>query len=182
MIFKTRKFQIVELIIPATIAGNNAQVYFQNQPQLQSISGDRRIYTKMIETYSSDTLVGSPLSNGNAMATAADIINGTLVLSIAGENAVQLIPLSDLCKVIAPGTFTPNNFIPFILKNQWRIDWTKSYVQMVTPPLGLPKTYVFGVHYDYEPDYDDITQAEYDDFMAYAQSIPNYPFSYKKTG
>lgn len=180
MIFKTRKFQMVELIIPATITGNNQQVYFQNQPQLQSIDGTRRTYTKMIETYTNDTLVGSPLSNGNAMATAADILNAVLVLSIGGENAENQIPLSDLCKVTAPGTFTPNNYVPYILKNQWRLDWTKSYVQIITPPLNLPKTYLFGVHYDYEPDYEDLSTAEYEDFMAYAQSVPGYPFSYKK--
>lgn len=180
MMFKTRKFQMVELIVPATITGTNSQIYFQNQPQLQSISGDRRIYIKKIEAYTDDTLIGSPLSNGNNMVTAADIINATLVASIAGENAVNLIPLSDLCQVIAPGTFSPNNFVPFILKNQWRMDWTKSYVQIITAPVNLPKTYLFGVHYDYEPDYEDLSQAEYEDFMSYANSVPNYPFSFRK--
>jgi hypothetical protein len=179
MVFKTKKFQLVELIIPATLTGTNAQVFFQNQPQLQSISGDRRIYIKKIEAYTDDTLVGSPLSNGNTMVTAADIINATLVISISGENSVMLLPLSDLCQVIAPGTFSPNNYTPFILKNQWRVDWTKSYIQIITAPVNLPKTYILGVHYDYEPDYDDLSQDEFDEFVAYVASVPNYPLSRK---
>lgn len=169
---------MVELIVPASITGTNSQVYFQNQPQLQSISGKERIYIKSIEAYTSDTLTGSPLSNGNRMATAADIINATLVLSIMGKNAVNLIPLSDLCKVTAPGTFTPNNFMPFCLRNQWSIDWTKSYVQIINAPLNLPMTYDFGVHYDYEPDYNDLTQDEFNEFLNYAKSVPNYPLSF----
>lgn len=177
--FRTRKFQMVELIVPASITGTNSQVYFQNQPQLQSISGKERIYCKMIEAYTSDTLSGSPLSNGNRMATATDIINGTLVLSISGSNSINLIPLSDLCKITAPGTFTPNNFVPFILRNQWSIDWTKSYIQIINAPINLPMTYNLGVHYDYEPDYDDLTQDEFNEFLQYASQVPNYPLSFK---
>lgn len=177
--FKTKKFQLVELIVPAGVTGANSQIYFQNQPQLQSISGDRRVYIKEIEAYTADTLVGSPLSNGNTMVTAADIFNAVLICSIDAENAVNQIPLSKLCNVVAPGSFTPNNYDPFILKNTWRMDWTKSYLQVITAPINLPKSYVFGVHYDYEPDYEDMMPQEIEEFLQYAQSIPNYPLSYK---
>lgn len=175
--FKSKKFETVELLVPATTIGFNQQIYFQNQPQLQSISGDKRIYVKKIEAYTVDTLIASPKSTGNAMATAADIVNGTLVLSIQGENAVNLIPLSDLCENVAPGSFTPWKYNGFLLRNQYKIDWTKSYVQCPTPPVAVPFTYVFGVHYDYEPDYDDLTKDELTEFLTYATAIPNYPLS-----
>lgn len=180
MVFKTKKFELVELIVPAGVTGTNSQVYFQNQPQLQSISGDKRIYIKEIEVFTADTLVGSPLSNGNTMVTFTDILNAVLVCSIHGENAVNKIPLSKLCNVVAPGSFTPNNYDPFCLRNTWRMDWTKSYVQLITAPVGLPKSYIFGVHYDYEPDYDIMLPDEIDEFLAFARTVPDYPVSFKR--
>ncbi len=69
--------------------------------------------------------------------------------------------------------------MPFCLRNQWSIDWTKSYVQVITAPVNLPMTYIFGVHYDYEPDYNDLTRDEFDEFLSYAATVPNYPLSFK---
>lgn len=179
--YKTKREQIVELLIPATIVGNNQQTYFQNQPQLQSVMGDRRVYIKSIEAYTDENLIGSPLSNGVAMATAADLLNGVLVLSIDGENQVNMIPLSSLSNVYSSAaTTTPVNYSRFCLKNQYRVDWSKSYVQTIQAPVAVPFTYVFRVDYDYEPDYEDMTSAEIDEFLQYAARIPNYPLSLKR--
>jgi len=181
MSYKTKRLQIVELLIPATITGNNQQTYFQNQPQLQSVMGDRRVYIKNIEAYTNENLIGSPLSNGVAMATAADLQNAVLVLSIDGENQVNMIPLSSLSNVYSSSaTTTPVNFQRFILKNQFRVDWSKSYVQTIQAPGAVPFTYVFRVDYDYEPDYEDMTPEEIEEFLNYARKIPNYPLSIKR--
>jgi len=181
MSFKTKRFQVVELQIPAGVTGNNQQTYFQNQPQLQSIAGDRRVYIKKVETFTNENLIGSPLSNGFAMATAADLINGVLVISIQGENSVNMIPMAKLSDTISnSGTTTPFNYDPFLLKNQYKVDWSKSYIQTITAPAVVPFTYVLGIHYDYEPDYQDCTPDEIEEFLAYAASVPNYPLSFKK--
>lgn len=178
--FTTKKFQIVELQIPAQVTGNNQQTYFQNQPQLQSVLGDRRVYIKKIEVYTDETLIASPLSNGLTMATAADILNGVLVISIKGENAINMLPLSDLGNINAgAATTTPFRTFSFILKNQWAVDWSKSYVQTILAPSTVPFTYVFGIHYDYEPDYEIMTPEQIQEFLDYANKIPGYPLAYK---
>lgn len=179
--YKTKREQIVELLIPATITGNNQQTYFQNQPQLQSVTGDRRVYIKSIEAYTDENLIGSPLSNGVNMATAADLQNAVLVLSIEGENQINMIPLSSLSSIYSSAaTTTPVNYQRFLLKNQFRVDWSKSYVQTIQAPGSVPFTYVFRVDYDYEPDYDDMTAPEIEEFLEYASKIPNYPLSFKR--
>jgi hypothetical protein len=143
--------------------------------------GDRRVYIKSIEAYTDDTLVGSPLSNGVGMATAADLQNAVLVLSIDGENQVNMIPLASLSNIYAnSATLSPVNFQRFILKNQYRVDWSKSYVQTIQAPGAVPFTYVFRVDYDYEPDYEDMTNQEIQEFLDYAGRIPNYPLSFKR--
>lgn len=148
--FKAKRSQLVELVIGTNITGNNQQVYFQNQPQLQSISGQQKIYIKKIKTFTDDFLSGSPLSS-NTVATAADIINAVLVLSVDGENAFNMIPLVDLLETQST-TNTPWNWQPFLMKNVCLVDWTKSYVQVITAPGGTPFSYIFEVFYDYEPD------------------------------
>lgn len=176
--YKTKREQIVELLIPATITGNNQQTYFQNQPQLQTVMGDRRVYVKSIEAYTDENLIGSPLSNGVAMATAADLANAVLVLSIDGENQVNMIPLTSLSNIYSSSaTTTAVNYHRFILKNQYRVDWSKSYVQTIQAPVAVPFTYVFRVDYDYEPDYEDMSREEIMEFLEYASKVPNYPLA-----
>lgn len=158
--FRTKRFQLVELIIAATVAGNNQQVYFQNQPQLQSVLGDRTIYIKAIQTYSDQALALSPLTSGSAVATAGDIANGVLTLCVKGEESLRQIPLADLNRIFSDtgAAFAPYNWEPFYLKNLFEVDWTKSYVTLVATPAAAPFSYLFGVHYDYEPDAIDLIQ------------------------
>lgn len=150
MMPRTKRFQLVELIIPASVTGNNQQTYFQNQPQLQSISGDRRIFMKGLATYSQDTLASSPLTTASPVATAADLLNGVLVLSVDGEYSMNMIPLSDLCRTQTT-SLTPSNFDLFLIDDVFKIDWTKSYVQTIVAPAIVPFSYIFAVYYDYKP-------------------------------
>jgi hypothetical protein len=158
--FRTKRFQLVELIVTATIVGNNQNVYFQNQPQLQSVLGDRTIYIKKIETYTNKALALSPLTSGNGVATPADIINGVLTLCVKGEEQLRQIPLADLNRVFADtgAAFAPFVWEGFYVKNLYEVDWTKSYVTLVATPAAAPFSYLFGVHYDYEPDAIDLIQ------------------------
>jgi hypothetical protein len=153
MTIKTPMFQLVELIIPATVTGFGQFIYFQQQPQLQSTQGNQTVYVKGIDTFSNQAITTSPLTAGSPVASPADIMNGVLVLNIAGTLKFQNIPLALLNRVTqSPGAACPSVFDLFQLKNIWEIDWTKSYVTCVAAPTDAPFSYLFGVHYSYEPD------------------------------
>lgn len=158
--FRACRSQLIELLIPSTVSGNNAQVYFQNQPQLQTISGDRTIYIKSITTFTQDTITASPLTSGNPVASAADILNAVLVLSVANENAINMVPLSELCYVQSQ-SFTPFTQQRFLMRDISKVDWTKSYVQMINAPAVGGFSYLFNVYYDYAPDPWDIKAGGY---------------------
>lgn len=155
MTIKTPMFQLVELIIPATATGFNQFTYFQQQPQLQSTDQNQTVYIKGIETFSVQALTTSPITSGSPVASEANIQNGVLVLNIAGTLKFQNIPLAILNRVIqSPGAACPAVFDLFQLKNIFKVDWTKSYVTTVGAPINPPFSYLFGVHYSYDPDVD----------------------------
>lgn len=146
-------FQLVELIIPATVVGFNQTTYFQQQPQLQSTQGNQTVYVKGIDVLSNQALTTSPLTANSPVAAPGDIQNGVLVLNIAGTLKFQNIPLALMNRVTqSPGAACPAVYDLFQLRNIWEIDWTKSYVVTVAPPAALPFSYLFGIHYSYEPD------------------------------
>ena len=156
MDFKTPLFQLVELKIVAGIAGSLQPVYFQQQPQLQSMTGNQKVYVRAIETYTSGMLKGSPLTAGNAVAAPADIENAVLVLNSAGRLNFNQIPLVDLVRVQTDtgGSYVPFSRSLFMFKDLWEVDWTKSYVQLIVTPgssgtTEAPFSYIFGVHYEY---------------------------------
>jgi hypothetical protein len=153
--FRTKRFELVELSIAATVAGQNSQVFFQNQPQLQTISQDRTIYVKAIEVYDVLDIAKSPITSGQAVATVADIQNGVLTLVNESEESFRRIPLASLHRSFN-STASPSVYQLFLLKNIFRVDWTKSYVTLVATPVAAPFSYLFGVHYDYEPDLIDV--------------------------
>ena len=144
---------MVELIIPATVTGFGQFTYFQQQPQLQSTTGNQTVYVKAIETFSVQALTTSPVTANSPVASEANIANAVLVLNIAGTLKFQNIPLAIMNRVIqSPGAACPGVYDLFQLRNIWEIDWTKSYVTTVAPPIAAPFSYLFGVHYSYEPD------------------------------
>lgn len=145
--------QLVELIVPATATGKNNQIYFQNQPQLQSISSNKKVYVLGIETYSSLHMSGSPLTSGNTVASPADIINATLTINVAGTLKFQNIPLADLVRIWAEG-LTPDGSATNVHTDEvyefvdlWQVDWTKSYVTLINAPGDAPFSYLFNVYY-----------------------------------
>lgn len=150
MLPRVNRFQLVELVIPVTVTGNNQETYFNNQPQLQSISGDRRIFIKALSTYSQDTLSSSPMTTASPVATAFDLRNGVLVLSVNGEYSFNMIPLTDLCRTQTQ-SFTPSNQDMYLIDDIFRVDWTKSYIRTIVAPPIVPFSYILGVVYDYKP-------------------------------
>lgn len=146
--FKTKKFQFVELVKPAAITSAGARIFFQDQPQLRSQQG-QTIYIKSIETFS---VLSVPVSftTSNPVATQAAILNAGLVLNVAGYEDLQLIPLSILNRVVSDigAASIPYVWEKFLFKDLHKVDWTKSYLQFAQAPAGTLFSYVFGVHYD----------------------------------
>lgn len=152
--FKTTRFQLVELVIGAAISGNNSDIYFQNQPQLQSISGGRQIFIEAIETYANTDLAVSPITSGNPVANAAAIANATLTLSVDTNLSFKQIPLVTLHRAQSEtgGVTAPFTRQLFRLNEIWQVDWTKSYITCSAAPVGAPFSYLLGVHYRYSTD------------------------------
>ena len=94
--YKVPNFQLIELIIPATVTGALQQTFFQSQPQLQSYDGGEQVYVKSIQTYTNKSLIFSPLTSGNPVASAVDIANAVINFSINGKLRMQYLPLARL--------------------------------------------------------------------------------------
>lgn len=153
--YRAPNTQLIELIIPAT-AGANSTIYFQNQPQLQSVVGDKKIFIEAIEVFSSLSISGSPLTSGSPAATPAQLLNGTLVLNVAGTLQFQFLPLNALNRMwVDPSTAgaADNNVHAkdlFMFESLYQVDWTKSYVQLINAPAGAPYSYLFNVYYRWD--------------------------------
>ncbi len=143
----TKRFELIELQIP--VSGANAATYFQNQPQLQSVDGSKLVAIKAIELYSDQTLSDNPLTAGSPVAGVADIINATLTLCISGTESIKRLPLVNLSRILPDQTnYVPAVWQPFLLKEIYTIDWSKSYVTN-SAAVGSTFSFLFGVHYLY---------------------------------
>lgn len=145
MELKTTKYQLVDLAVPANAAAGQ-RVYFQDQPQLRSQEG-RTVIIESIETFSNQAVTLSFLSN-NPVSTPAGILNAMLVLNVGGFENLQGVPLAALNRVYAD---TGAGFVPYVnstfqLADLYRVDWSKSYVQL-TAGTGALYSYLFGVRY-----------------------------------
>ena len=163
--FKTKKFQLIELIINATVTGNLQQTFFQSQPQLQSITGDKQVYVKAIEVYTKEDILFSPLTSGNPVASAIDLANATITFQIDGKQDLKYLPLTRIHLLNSNSAATPNSEgWLFLLKNIFKVDWTQTFIQTIVAPGGSgtttpPFSYLIGVHYSYMPDAEDIAEA-----------------------
>jgi hypothetical protein len=150
MNFKAKNEQLIELVIGASVVSANAQVFFQNQPQLQSITNDKKVYITAIETFSSEMMSGSPLTSGNAVASPAAILNATLSLNVAGTLSFNYMPLSTLVRVWTQAGTTPHTWDLHKFDSLYQVDWTKSYVTLINAPAATPFSYLFNVYYCYD--------------------------------
>lgn len=145
------RYQMVELIF--TVQQAMADIYFQNQPQLQSVIGGQTVYIRAITTYSNNALTTSPLTSGSPVATPADIQNAVITLDVLGTESLRKIPLADLNRTWAdPGAYTPFVIQPLLLKDMFGINWTKSYVTTPAALAATPISFLFGVWYEYSTD------------------------------
>lgn len=147
--FFTSRFTIVELLVPAPIAGTNVQVKFTQQPQLQTIGDNYIVQIDAIETYTNDDLDFSPITGALPVATPARLQNAVLTLSIESTNQQEYIPLASLHRISSGAAPAPFVRDLWGMDNIFRVDWTKSFITLVSPDAGANFAYLFGVHYRY---------------------------------
>lgn len=145
-----RRYQFVELFIPAGTTGAGAQINFQDQPLLRT-QEDKTVYIYGIETYSNQAFTLLP--SGHTLATAAQIENATLWLSVGNFFRIKQMPLARMNNVYGdPANFVPFQQEPLIFDNLSSVTWTESYVQFSASPAGaVPFSFGFGVYYDIQP-------------------------------
>jgi hypothetical protein len=153
--YRCAKFQLIELALGVNVTSPMQQTQFGQQPQLQSISGDKTVFIKAIEVYTRDMVAVSPLTPSNPVASAADVQNAVISLNVAGTFEFLNVPLVTWVREF--GTVSPSVYDLFKFRNLFEVDWTKSYVQIIQAPITTPPfSYLFGVHYDYCADADDL--------------------------
>lgn len=140
---KTTKYQLFEVPIPAAAAAGQ-RIYIGDQPQLRSQSG-QMVMIESIETFNNNAIARSPFSTLTT-AINADITNAILVLNIGGFEDIQGVPLAVLNRIQIPLVANAFNDDLFTLNDLYRVDWTKSYVQLNGAPSGAI-AYLFGVRY-----------------------------------
>lgn len=134
-------------------AGALQPVYFQNQPQLQSVTGDQTVFILGLEAVSNLILTDSPLTPGNPVAAIGDLQNATLTLNVAGTLKYLMIPLILMHRAFSYGINSAWVNDVFRLKNTYKVDWTKSYIQLINAPVTEPPySYLLNVYYQYDED------------------------------
>lgn len=148
---------MVEIPITATNAtGINVDINFQQQPQLQSYNvAGQKVYIKAIQAFSNTSIATSPITTANPVASPGDLQNATLTLVEGDKEMRKRIPLTALNNSFGTGpSFVPPSQDLFKFRDLWELDWTKCYITLLSVPPSVPFSYLFGVHYSYEPDYD----------------------------
>ena len=139
---RTKKFELVELIIPANSTGNRYN--FPDLPKLR--------YTAMqaIEAYDVNDFPGTGAgksATGNALVTAADFSKSFLVLFIDGREDLYRIPLISLHR-----TQNSNNdsFVRALFATAGqKVTWEKSYIQTSAAFTTTTQfSFLFGVYYE----------------------------------
>jgi len=147
--FKSAMFQMIEITIKAGAQPGN-QIPIQNQPQLQSIINDAAVYIKAIEAFDSDAMAFSPFTIGQPVITPADLALCAFTLSVGGVLAFNVVPLAMMNRLQISNGTTATAYQIWLLKNVYKTDWTKSYVQFSqTPAAETDFSVLLGVHYSY---------------------------------
>jgi hypothetical protein len=151
--FKTRYFELVELIIGLNFAVQGAKVAFVDQAQLRS-QPDQRITIIALETFSNQVVPLTP--TGNPVATPAQIKNAFLTLNVYSYDFLNKMPLAMINRIFGDTTLAAN-FVPyqeriFQLDDVERIDFTKSSVTFASTAAAAQFSYLFGFHYLMSPD------------------------------
>lgn len=141
---KAKRFQLIELIKPATQVAAGSRLYFQDQPQLKSFD-NQKVTVLALEVFDSAVMPVSP--SGNNVATSAQNANAVLVINCGGAEDLQFIPMLRLMPVQGTGVAVAAPYLLFEVANLVNVDWTKSYIQFCGAAPAAQISFMIGVHY-----------------------------------
>lgn len=148
---KTKRYQLVEVPVPAKTYGVGNQIKIQDQPQLRTLL-DKRVIVRALEVFSVEAVPISPA--GNPVVSGTIMAGSYLTLNVDGFENLYQIPLTRLNRVYAD---TGAGFIPYVDTDfrLWEIagiDWTKSYFTLTNAGVvATPFSFLLGVYYDWYP-------------------------------
>ena len=147
--FKTQRFQIVEIPVPS--GSTSTKFNFPDLPQLTGRNG-YPVKIQSLVFYNNETLSISPLS-GNSVIDVGDANKCFLTLYQGDLQTIYNIPLQQMNMLQGNINGSNTNVFQFnqnIFDNLINVSWTKSYI---SSPIALNVTnvsIVIGVHYSVE--------------------------------
>lgn len=134
---RTKKYELVELIIPANSTGNRFN--FPDLPKLR--------YTAMqgVETFTGDDFPKT--ASGNTMVTVGDLQKSFLVLYIDGREDLYRIPLVSLHRTQNSAN---NPFVRALFQTSGqKVTWEKSYITTSGAfTVTAQFSFLLGVYYE----------------------------------
>jgi hypothetical protein len=124
----TRRFELVELVIPAN---NTAlRIPFPDIPQLRSdVTED--VIVRALETYSAESMPND--YNNNPLLTMAQLQKCFLTLYIQQEESIFRMPLIKILNIYNAASATAYFYTDELVQfENLMVDWTKSYITLAS--------------------------------------------------
>lgn len=146
MQYKGKRFQLIEVQVPANVPGTQNRFNIGDQPQLRS-DQFKVVEISALRSYN-DAVIGNTPS-GLPTVPEADFSNSYLVLNIGGSENFLYVPLKDLNNSTASDYSVQEvyQFDPVV-----GVDWSKSYILHSNTVTQTAFSYLIGVWYTVLPD------------------------------
>lgn len=144
--FKTQRFQIVEIQVPS--GSTTTKFNFPDLPQLTGRNG-YPVKIQSLVFYDNNTITQSPLS-GSDVINKDDLQKSYLTLYQGDLQTIYNIPCVQLNMMQNSSSSPVFQTYQSIFDNLINISWTKSYISLPTALGATNVVYVIGVHYSVE--------------------------------
>ena len=144
--YKGKRFQLIEVQVPANVPGTQNRFNIGDQPQLRS-DQFKVVEISALRSYNDVVIANAP--SGMTTVPEADFSFSYLVLNIGGSENFLYLPLKDLNDSTASNYSVQQvyQFDPII-----GVDWSKSYILHSGPVTQTAFSYLIGVWYTVLPD------------------------------
>lgn len=142
-----KRFQIIELQIPAAVPGTLNRFNIGDQPQLRS-TVNQVVTVHSLIALDVNSITVSPA--GVAVVPVADFKNAYLVLNIDGREDFLHLPLQQLNNAYVTGGDAVQAIYDF--DDLSGVDWSKSYILNSAAVTQTAHSYIIGVWYSVRPE------------------------------
>lgn len=146
MQYKGKRFQLIEVQVPANVPGSQNRFNIGDQPQLRS-DQFKVVEIAALRSYNDDVIGVAP--SGLPTVPDTDFSNSYLVLNIGGSENFLYLPLKDLNDSLNSMYSVQEvyQFDPVV-----GVDWSKSYILHSSTVTQTAFSYLIGVWYTVLPD------------------------------